>query len=441
MSQTIVSPAPTASAADPGPADLDSGTLRARLASAWTALGHALSGTPGRLRIVSGIAVLASVLIAFGGGAALRERSAALDDASRASAHLILIQGVQTKLVQADADATNSFLGFGLEPVNQRLEYIAAIKSASHDLAVAAAGSQEDAAALGRTNADLTRFTGYIASARANNRLGEQVGANYLSTANGLLFDSGGIVDQLDARSLADQSTIDSAYTRAGHASWWLALVALAGLGLLVGAQAYLARHSRRILNLPLVGATAAVLVALIVSAAAMALAQTRAGDVRVGALQRAIHLSQSRVEAFSAKSTESLNLIQRGSSTAADPAWTKAINAAKSSLPSGNDAAARSLAAYAAQHAAINRTDVGGDWKTAVSQAISFKKGSANVSFQAYADQTQSALTSQANETKSGLSKAGNALLPAGVLIVLFGLLAALAAWWGVTLRLDEYR
>jgi hypothetical protein len=436
MSQTIVvSPAPTGT-------DLDSGTLRARLASAWTGLGHALSGTPGRLRIVSGIAVLASVLVAFGGGAALRERSAALDAASQASAHLLLVQGVQTKLVQADADATNSFLGFGLEPVNQRLEYIAAIESASHDLAVAAAGSPEDAAALGNANADLTRFTGYISSARANNRLGEQVGANYLSTANALLLDpQTGIVSQLEARSLADQAKIDSAYSRATHAAWWLALVALVGLGLLVGAQLYLTRRSRRILNLPLAGATAALLVALIVAAAAMAVAQSRAGDVRTGSLDRAIHLSQSRVEAFSAKSTESLTLIQRGSSTAADPDWTKAITAAKSSLPSGNGTAASALNDYATKHAAINKTDVNGGWPVAVKDAISFSKGSANASFQIYADQTQSALATQASETKSGLSKAGNALLPAGVLIVLFGLLAALAAWWGVTLRLDEYR
>jgi hypothetical protein len=42
---------------------------------------------------------------------------------------------------------------------------------------------------------------------------------------------------------------------------------------------------------------------------------------------------------------------------------------------------------------------------------------------------------------TKAGLAKAGDLLLPAGILIVMLGLLAAVSAWWGFTLRLDEYR
>jgi hypothetical protein len=49
--------------------------------------------------------------------------------------------------------------------------------------------------------------------------------------------------------------------------------------------------------------------------------------------------------------------------------------------------------------------------------------------------------LNSKAQETASGLDTAGNTLLPAGILVVLVGLLAAAGAWFGVSLRLDEYR
>jgi hypothetical protein len=104
-------------------------------------------------------------------------------------------------------------------------------------------------------------------------------------------------------------------------------------------------------------------------------------------------------------------------------------------------DAAATALAQYATAHVAINKADVAGGWENAVKGAIATDNASANAKFQTYAQLTASALTSQAKATSDGLDKAGSLLLPAGILIVLAGLLAAVGAWWGVTLRLDEYR
>jgi hypothetical protein len=442
---TIVPVAPAGgTAADPldGPVggESPSGTLRARIASAWAELQHSLSGTPGRLRIVSAVAVLSAVLLAIGGGAALRERATALDAAKTSAAHLVLVQSVQIRLAQADADATNSFLGFGrLEPEAQRLEYIASVATASRDLARAASASEDDARTLGEANAALTRYTGYVSSARANNRVFLPVGANYLSTASDLLRND--IVPKLEARAAADQKNIDAAYSRAAHAAWWLTLVALVGLGGLIWAQVYLARHSRRIVNLPLAAATVGLLVSLIVAAGAMAVAQSSAKNVRDGALTQATDLSRSRVNAFTAKSREALTLIARGSATEADPLWKAAMSKATQSLPRGNVAAAQALDNYAAEHAKINGRDVSGDWKGAVNQAIGTSSTSANALFQTYDSLSAKALGVQAAETTSRLDKAGNGLLPAGLLIVLVGLLAAVAAWWGVTLRLDEYR
>jgi hypothetical protein len=399
------------------------------------------------LRIVSGVSVLAAVLIALGGGAALRERSTAIDEAQSSAAHLVLVQSVQVHLAQANADATNSFLGFGrIEPQAQRLDYISSIEAASRDLALAAQGSAADAETLGAANIQLTRYTGYISSARANNLEALPVGANYLSTANALLRNDDpavkdGIFDKLQARAAADQKQIDDAYSRAGHAALWLALVVVVGLGVLVWSQWFLARHSRRIVNLPLAASTVAVLVALVVATAAMAVAESKAKDVRGGVLYQATRLSESRVAAFTAKSQESLTLIARGSATADDAAWTKSITDAKADLPIGNDVAAKALADYATEHQKINKLDVDGNWKGAVTQAITSGSTSANGLFGVYDTQTQQALDERALATRTGLADAGNALLPAGILIVLLGLLAAVGAWWGVTLRLDEYR
>jgi len=443
MSQTIVPTAPgggaPAGGLDGSAAGPPARTLRATLASASAALEHALAGSPGRLRIVSMIAVLAAVITAVGGGAALRERSAGLSSASKASAHLVLLQAVQTKLVQADADATNSFLSFGLEPPSQQLDYIASIRAASQDLTLAAGASAADAQALGPANAALTRYTGYVASARANNLQGLAVGASYLTTARQLLTDK--IVPQLNLRSKADQHTIISAYSRAHHASWWLALVALLGVGGLIWAQIYVARHSRRILNLPLAASTAGLLVALIVAVATMAIAQSKADSVHDGAMAQADALSRSRVAAFNAKSIESLTLIRRGTGTPADQAWADPMKKATSALPRADSAAAAALAGYAVQHRAIRALDNKGDWQGARIKAVAPTKSSANAQFTAYAQQTEKALTQQANATTSGLSTARRGLLPAGILVLIVGLLAAMGAWWGISLRLDEYR
>ncbi len=455
MSQTIVPVAATGSAGGLPPDALTgpggaqpSGSLSGRLRSAWTGLEHSLAGTPGRLRIVSGISVLAAVLIALGGGAALRERSAAIDEAKSAAAHLVLVQSVQINLAQADADATNSFLGFGtIEPQGPRLDYITSIQDASKALALAARGSAEDATVLGAANVQLTRYTGYIASARANRLEGKPVGANYLSTASSLLTDTvkvnktSGIFEQLTARANADQKQIDGAYSRSTRAALWLVLVAVIGLGVLIWAQFFLARHSRRILNLPLAAATVGVLVALIVAGTAMVVSASKASDVRDGALAQAQDLSRSRVEAFTAKSQESLTLIQRGSATEDDEAWNGHISPARSALPAGQSGALQALEAYIAEHKKINTRDVAGDWTGAVQEAIQTTKTSANGLFQAYASQTDAALKTQNKATADGLGNAGGALLPAGILLVLLGLLAAVGAWWGVTLRLDEYR
>jgi hypothetical protein len=173
-----------------------------------------------------------------------------------------------------------------------------------------------------------------------------------------------------------------------------------------------------------------------------MAIAQSRANDVRDGELANATRLSTSRVAAFNAKSDESLTLINRGSGTLADDKWTEPMDAAKKALPPGSSAMA-ALDAYSTEHVAIRKLDLAGNWDAAVAAATepAGKEGSANAAFESYASQTENALKAEAATVSSGLDKAGNALLPAGILVVIVGLLAGIGAWWGISLRLDEYR
>ena len=129
-----------------------------------------LSGTPGRLRAVGIISVVATLLFALAAGQAFRSADGALARAAANSDQLVRIQAIQTDVVQADADATNAFLVGGLEPAAQREDYTAAISSASQLVAEAAQHQPADGNALGALNQSLVAYTSQVEQARANNR-------------------------------------------------------------------------------------------------------------------------------------------------------------------------------------------------------------------------------------------------------------------------------
>lgn len=431
MSQTMTAaPAPDAPVAPPD----------SRLASGAAALRHALEGSPGRLRLVSAICVIACVISGLLGGYALQRRSAALDDARDSAAHLILLQRVQTDLVEADADATNGYLAFGLEPLATQQDYATSMAAATRRLAEAAGAGAREAAVLAPVNDAVAQYNSDIASARANNRRQIQVGQSYLLIASSTLM-RGQIIPGLQALAAADTKDIDHAYSRAGNARWWLVLAAILGLGALLVGQLYLTRHSRRLLNLPAAAATVVMLVALLIAAVVMSGAQSRANDVRSGDLAKAIAISNSRVAAFNAKSIESLGLAVRGSLQASEDAWEKAAGASNHALPSDEVPARKALAKYAAQHAVILKKDRDNQWHPAVTMALDTGPGSANQNFDDYASASDAALKTRAVDATSGLAKAGDFLFPAGLLVLVVGALAAAGAWYGVSLRLDEYR
>jgi len=406
------------------------------------ALRRGLEGSPGHLRIAAGAAILAAVVAGLGGAAALRERSAALQEAQDSAANLALLQGVRTNLGQADADAANAFLSFGLEPQAQQLDYAASLQAASRGLAAAASGANAaDARVLGEVNDLLTVYAGDVEAARANNRQGFPVGASYLNEASDLMQEQ--ILAKLAGVANNEERRTDAAYDRAAGASSWLWLAVLVGLGGLVAVQVWLAARSRRVLNLPAVVATGALAVALIGAASLMAVAQNQADDVREGSYARAAALGQTRVAAFSAKSQEALTLIARGSATAEDKEWRTEYDSAVAALRrAGNDSAlVTPLDQYRQAHEALNTLDNDGQWDKAVTAATATGDQTANGSFGAFAAGSEKALDDAANATRDGLDEARGGLFPLGMVMLLVGLLAAVGAWWGISLRLDEYR
>jgi hypothetical protein len=421
-----------------GPAAPETGPIGRVVAS----LKRGLEGTPGRLRVAAGVAILAAVVAGLGGAAALRDRASALQEAQDSAANLALLQGVRTNLGQADADAANAFLRFGLEPQAQQRDYAASLQAASRAIAAAAHGVDDaDAQVLGEVNDLLTVYAGDVEAARANNRQGFPVGASYLNAASDLMREQ--ILVKLAGVATNEERRTDAAYDRAAGASSWLWLSVVVGVGALLAVQVWLAGRSRRVLNMPAVPATGALVVVLIGAASLMAIAQNQADDVREGSYAQAAALGQMRVAAFSAKSQEALTLIARGSATAEDEEWKTQYDAAVSALRrAGSDSQlATPLDEYRQAHEALNTLDTEGQWDRAVAAATATGDGTANASFGLFAARSATALDDAANATRDGLDEARGGLLPLAFVVLLVGLLAAVGAWWGISLRLDEYR
>jgi hypothetical protein len=80
-------------------------------------------------------------------------------------------------------------------------------------------------------------------------------------------------------------------------------------------------------------------------------------------------------------------------------------------------------------------------DWLGATKAAIATGPGSVNEAFAAVDTATDAALMSQATAVDDGLGGSHGTLLALGWLTLVVGLIAAGAAWVGISQRLEEYR
>jgi hypothetical protein len=408
-------------------------------AAAATAVRRSFTGSPGRLRVVGGLGILAVLLLTAVGTLAMQARANALTVARQDAEQLVRVQSLRTALVQADADATNAYLTGGLEPASGRAQYESYRSRAAKLVAEASRANPADAATLADVNDVLVGYTELVGTARANNRQNLPVGNTYLSIASKQLRDQG--LTALARVVQANDERVAAAYTASRNAAYQFWAVVLIGLGVLVWAQLWLARRSHRYLNLPLAGSTVLLLVVAAVGGLGMAQAQSRANDTRADAYRRTTAIAQARVDAFDAKSQESLTLINRGSGATTDPA-DASITAAKGGLAKSRLTDDFGFTAWDAVHAQIRKLDKDdGNWDGAVDKAIGAGAQDSNALFQKFDQASAGALTQAAGQVSSDLRSGSSAVLLRSWLLLVVGLLAAAGVWWGISERLGEYR
>jgi hypothetical protein len=417
-----------------------------RLDAVSAAVREGLAGTPGRMRVVAALAVVATLGFGLGAGQAFRSASGALQRAGADAAQVVRVQDIHTNLVRADAAATNAFLVGGLEPAAQRTAYDEAVTEASRLIASAAQAQPADGAALAAVNTDLVRYAGGVEQARANNRQGLPVGAQYVTEASAALRAGGGALEQLKLVAAADTARVQQELDAAKRALLWLVLPGLLALVVLAGAMLWMARRTHRYVNLPLAGATVAVLVGLVAGWVVLAGVSARVDEVRRGPYAAALATAQARVAGFDAKAQESLTLIKRGSGGSFETEWQKLAAQVSRRSDEARDITGTDLgwADYARAHVALRRLDDGGRWEQAVAAATvpgGTGPASTNPPFKAFDTATRHQLVSTSGEAAARLAAPGGWLVLAGALGLLLGLLAAAASWWGVSQRLQEYR
>jgi hypothetical protein len=367
--------------------------------------------------------------------------------ASRAHAgQLVRVQTIRTSLVTADANASNAFLVGGLEPADARGAYIAGIHAAATTIADASGANAQDSTTLHSINDVLTSYAGLIESARANNRQGYPIGAAYLRQASNSIRQDAlpPLVRLVDT----ERSRVQHSAHDARNAQVALAGLVVAVLIALIATQSWLYRKTRRVLNPPLVAATAVVVIVGAGALATTAWSQGVASRARRGPYQATVALATARIAAFDAKSAESLTLINRGSGQIYEDRFKTASATATRALGQDLPAAAPGSAEaqtssafenYLAAHAAVRSNDNGGNWDAAVQLATG--SGNANRVFTTFETTSRRALDAESTRLSDDLAHARAPLVAISLLLLLAGLGAATAAWRGMARRLREYQ
>lgn len=406
---------------------------KTRVAFALEWVRERVTTTPGRLGIISALVVAGAACVGVIATSAERSRASAAQAASSRTEPL-LVQAVNlySALSDADATVTTTFRRGGLESPELRARYRRDLLLGSDSLSILAreATSPVERRAVRTVGRQLPVYSGLVEAARANNRQGLPIGAAYLRQAGALLRST--ILPQADQLYASEARRLSRNYdTGTATAALVILVIAVAvALGLFGLTQVYVARISRRILNLPMLLATVVLLgvsiwalVGLIGEQNALAIARSHGSDqVEV--------LSAARVLVSRAQSDESLTLVSRGSDETDPVDFARVMRVL--SPPSGLIGEIARLARRTATTGAANQLEA--QFKIFASSPRSSSTTPIDTNLEGQIAGAQKRFAAAAADATSSLSRLSLA-------IPLLTLLATVLALTGLLQRLEEYR
>jgi hypothetical protein len=412
------------------------GRIRAGSVLDW--VRERLTTTPGRLILISVLVVVGAVCFGVIATGAEQSRQRAVR-AARANTEPLLVEAVHlyTSLSDANATVATGLLAGGVEQPAKRARYLRDVREATESLTALTrqAGASSTASAALQTVANrLPLYTGLVETARANNRQGFPIGAAYLRQAaslmTGSMLPAAGQIYRIEAQRL------DADYRTGTSTASLVALIvaAVVALGLLLLAQRWVERISRRILNVLMVLGSVALLavsawavIGLVSEQNALATAQRKGSDsVEL--------LSAANVLVSRAQGDLSLALVNRGTDET-DPQDFARVKRALTASGLGTRVGS-GFPAYLALAKRVQDLENGGQLQPAINLAPRAGDLSDSLS---HGLQTRIASAHQRFERSAG--DASSALGGLGLAIPLVTTLAAVLVLLGLRQRINEYR
>ena len=382
-----------------------------------------------------------------------RERAA---KSARSQTEPLLVQATNLYTALSDANATvaTGLLSGGLETAAKRQRYLNDLGIASGALSTLTreAGTAANApAALGTIADELPTYSGLIETARANNRFGFPIGAAYLRQA--ALRMTSRLLPAADHLYTIEAERLNDNY-RTGTATSALVTFAAASvvaLILLLLAQWYVTRISRRILNVPMVVATVALAAVSVWGIVGLLSAQNSLETAQRNGSDPVEALSAATVLLSRAQGDLSLTLVNRGTDVT-DPADFGVVGRVLE-RPAGLIAEISALArrtettvatqrfdndytAYQAKARQVMQLEDGGQ----LTKAILLAPQASAISEQLSRDLAQQTDAAQGRFTRAA-ADATSALSGLAFAIPLITVLAAALALVGLRQRINEYR
>ncbi|HEX4702487.1 MAG TPA: hypothetical protein VH352_10205 [Pseudonocardiaceae bacterium] len=417
--------------------------------------------TPGRLGMAMVGLVVLSVLTGVISLLSIQSRADTLSDLTNHREPVsAAAQQIYRSLSDADATAASAFLTSAVEPPALRARYQADIAQAGTALAVAAtdiSGIPEATKPLSDLSTGIPVYTGLVERASTNNALGYPIGSAYLREADYLMQSD--LLLAAQTLYAIDTQRLIAAQDDATSFPWFAALLGVALLVALIITQRYLRRRTNRVINVGLLIATAAVVIAMLWSTTGLILESIHVDSGRSTGSDPAELLAQARTKALQARTDEMLTLVARGGQSyeskfhglTSDIGGKDGSGGLLGQVHGGSTddtmtgqvgAAITAAKSWFALHDKATTANSGGDYKTAVS--VTLGSDPANNEAAAF-DKVDSALNQAIGQARidfanqTGTASSWLTALPVGVLVLL--VLAAFGAAVGIWQRLREYR
>jgi hypothetical protein len=408
--------------------------------------------TPGRILTI-GIVLSALVMAcAFATSTTINDRQRALTTVLNHTEPLAFAAGqLYTTLSVADAAAATAFIA-GAEPQDVRQRYEQAITDASVAVTRASSGLTDEPMVLllGRVNAQLAVYTGLVETARTNNRAGNPVGSSYLSEASALMQTQ--ILP--DAQRLYEETSrrVDVETTASTRIPAPVILVVLATLLFGAFANRWLARRTRRRVNMGFVAGAVAVLIMVVWVGTAIIISTADSRSAKSTAAQSLKTVTSMAITAQQARADETLSLIRRGDEGVRKQSYYQRIDMMEQELSDylGRDDAIdktdladaeQLLQRWRAADDRINAYVAVGNYQAATQVALGTGEDDSTPAF----DKLDAALTKGIEESRQQLrgdiTNARRVLSGATVGAALLSLVAAIAVALGLWPRMSEYR